>query len=182
MMGSPFSVPLTPEGDVSDLLPSTHESKPHRPFQSRKLLNPSTDMTTVYELDLSTQPSCEVDLSLRWIAQTQGPITHPPVATLLGDVSASKHVFVTSQTGTLEQLRGDGSRPSGWPISLENAVSFSSPLVLDVDGDGKLEVAVVDSDANLHCVRTGEDGKYLEDFHVQVMLIRSSVWCWPRIC
>jgi hypothetical protein len=37
-----------------------------------------------------------------------------------------------------------------------------------MDGDGGLDIAATDRDANLYWIRTGQMGQYLEDLHMQV--------------
>ncbi|CAM9105375.1 unnamed protein product, partial [Ectocarpus fasciculatus] len=56
----------------------------------------------------------------------------------------------------------------GWPISFEESTFHGSPMLYDIDGDGKNDIGMVDSDANMYWVRVGQFGQYLAEFHVQV--------------
>ena len=69
----------------------------------------------------------------------------------------------------MEVLGGTGGhKPWGWPVSFEDSEFLGSPLLFDIDRDGKDDVGVVDKNGNVFFIRLGEYGQYLEDYHVKV--------------
>ena len=50
-------------------------------------------------------------------------------------------------------LDDEGNKPWGWPLNFESSSFASSPLLYDVDGDGTLDIGVVDRDANMYWIQ-----------------------------
>lgn len=93
--------------------------------------------------DLGTTPS------LRWRAAVEGAVKSPPViADLDGD--GLSEVLVLTATGDLAVFGSDGEPHAASPLSLgrpawnaKSILSAGGPVVVDIDGDGLLEVFVV---------------------------------------
>lgn len=166
---SPITIPLTPEGEIDNVIPSY--------FSSKKMPRPYHKVTpnqshAVLELELDLHDSCSLDFRHQWTVHTGSAIYSTPVIFPKGDHSDMKNIFVASYFNYIEVIQGDGYRPAGWPITFEDSSFQSSPFVFDIDNDGNADIGVVDRDANLFWIRTGEFGSYLEDYHIQVPKLR----------
>jgi hypothetical protein len=84
----------------------------------------------------------------------------------LGD--GKKQILVSTFYQSVELINRDGFKPWGWPLSFEDSSFQGSPILYDIDGDGKNDIGIVDKNANLYWVRVGDFGQYLEDYHTQV--------------
>ncbi len=74
--------------------------------------------------------------------------TAPALADLAGN--AAPEIVVVGGNG-LVAMRGDGTRLPGWPVSLGGfGLEDSSPVVGDVSGDGRVDVAVTVQSAYTH--------------------------------
>ncbi len=170
---SPITIPLTPEGDIGSAIPDYYDTKRGKSYHLREPLPISQQTTTVYDLDLTLHGTCGLDFSLQWVAQSGAPIVASPVISSISPRTGWKTIFTSTRGVYVDNLRGsDGGHPPGWPITLEGSESQASPLVHDVDGDGNVDVGIVDTDASLHWLKTKDFGAYLEDFHVQIPKLR----------
>jgi hypothetical protein len=79
-----------------------------------------------------------------------------------------KQIFVNTFYQYAEMIDSDGYKSWGWPLSFEDSSFQGSPMVYDVDGDGHIDMGLVDKNGNMFWVRIGQAGEYLEDYHVQV--------------
>jgi len=70
-----------------------------------------------------------------------GLITSPALGDLDGD--GSLDVVYQSTLGTLFARHADGTPLLGWPVSLAGQHEQASPLIVDLDGDGRAEVLLV---------------------------------------
>lgn len=95
------------------------------------------------------------------------PVLFPSPSTGV-DGKAQLSIFLATFYQYVEVLGYDGFKPWGWPLSFEDSSFQGSPLLYDIDGDGTNDIGVVDKDANLHWIRVGEFGQYLDDYHTQV--------------
>ena len=165
--GSPISIPLTPEGEVGALIPDYFESKKTKSFH---LLTPQHNPQhyPIHELDLDLHEACNLDIKLAWTRVVDSPILSSPVIYPASATSHYKHLFISTYRNFIELIEGHGQKPAGWPITFENSIFQSSPLVYDIDGDGNTDIGVVDRNANMYWIRIGEYGKYLEDYHIQL--------------
>lgn len=77
-------------------------------------------------------------------------------------------LFLTTYYQYIELIDSDGFKPWGWPISFEDSSFQSSPILHDIDSDGNIDIGVVDKNANLYWIRTGDFGEYLENYHIQI--------------
>jgi hypothetical protein len=166
---SPITIPFTPEGELDKVIPEYFGSK-KTPKQYHKL-SPNQSYG-VLELDLNYQESCNINFELQWTVQTDSAIYSTPVIFPNGDSSDLKNIFLTSYFNYVESIQGDGRRPPGWPLSFEGSVFQSSPLIYDIDNDGNTDIGVVDQQANLYWIRTGDYGTYLQDYHIQVPALK----------
>ena len=112
-------------------------------------------------------PSCNVGLRLKWSTNVGSSVYAPPVLYPSGP-DGKKQVFLSTFYQYIEVLGYDGFKPWGWPLSFEDSSFQGSPMIYDVDNDGSNDIGIVDKDANLHWIRVGEFGQYLDDYHAQV--------------
>lgn len=169
LSASPITIPLTPEGEIDNVIPPYFASK-KLPKEYHKM-SPNQSYA-VLELDLDLHDSCSLDFRHQWSVHTGSAIYSTPVIFPKGDKSDMKNIFVASYFNFIEVIQGDGYRPAGWPLAFEDSTFQTSPLVFDIDNDGNTDIGVVDRDANLFWIRTGEFGTYLEDYHIQVPKLR----------
>lgn len=166
---SPITIPLTPEGELDDVIPPYFGSK--KTIKAYHKLSPN-ESYAVLELDSDLHDPCMLDLKLQWSVNTGTAIYSTPVIFPSGDASDMKNIFISSYFNYIELIQGDGRRPPGWPLSFEDSSFQTSPLIYDIDNDGHTDIGVVDREANLYWIRTGEFGTYLEDYHIQVPQLR----------
>jgi hypothetical protein len=79
-----------------------------------------------------------------------------------------KEIFISTYYQFVEMLDHEGNKPWGWPLNFESSSFASTPILYDVDGDGTLDIGVVDKNANMYWIQVGEFGRYNENFHIQV--------------
>ncbi len=87
-----------------------------------------------------------------WPFETGGQITASPVIANL-DGAGLPEVVVTSESDSVHVLTAGGERLPGWPqAAVVNSVTgrTPSPVVVDLDQQGGLEVVVVANDGRLH--------------------------------
>uniref|UniRef100_A0A7S3HBI1 DEX1 C-terminal domain-containing protein n=1 Tax=Spumella elongata TaxID=89044 RepID=A0A7S3HBI1_9STRA len=111
------------------------------------------------------------EFRLRWATTVGSPVYSTPVL-FPNALDGSKQIFVSTFYQYAELLDKDGFKSWGWPLSFEDSSFQGSPMVYDVDGDGNIDMGVVDKNGNMFWVRIGEFGEYLEDYHVQVPKLR----------
>ncbi|KAJ1389341.1 hypothetical protein B484DRAFT_409350, partial [Ochromonadaceae sp. CCMP2298] len=159
---SPITIPLTENGNLSDILPDFYDFKRGKAYHE---LTPRTDVhaSAVRHGDHDSA----VQFRLRWATTVASPIFSSPVLFPSGPEGA-KQIFLASFYRYAELVEADGYKPWGWPLSFEDAAFQGSPMLHDVDGDGHIDMGMVDRDGNLYWVRIGQAGEYLEDYHVQV--------------
>ena len=110
----------------------------------------------------------EVDFKLRWATTVNSPVFSTPIVFPRRRGNQELQLFLSSYYQYIELIDCDGFKPWGWPISFEDSSFQSSPLLYDIDSDGNIDIGVVDKNANLFWIRTGDFGEYLENYHIQV--------------
>jgi hypothetical protein len=93
--------------------------------------------------------------------------TAPALADLDGDL---KPEIIVQTNGWLNVLRGDGTRFPGWPVTWDQLneghwLGGSAPVVGDIDGDGKVDIAitsVASRTSRVYVFRT--NGKFVKRF------------------
>ena len=82
-------------------------------------------------------------------------------------------IVTTNTTSSLfNSNNNQGHKPWGWPMTFEDSEFLGSPILYDIDGDGKDDIGVIDNNGNVFFIRIGEYGQYLEDYHMQVPRLR----------
>ena len=114
-----------------------------------------------------SDPLCNVGFQLAWSTAVGSAVFASPVIFPSG-LDGQRQIFLSTFFQTVEALGHDGYKLPGWPLQFEDSTFQGSPLLYDVDGDGKNDVGMVDKNGNLFWVRMGEFGQYLEDYHIQV--------------
>jgi hypothetical protein len=132
--------------------------------------------------------SCNVNIRLKSITNVGSSVYSTPVIHPIGKDSSSitltmidscgyssigryndkKSILISTFYEYIELINSDGSKPLGWPLSLEGSSFQGSPILHDIDGDGNNDICIVDKNANIFWIRIGEVGQYLEDYHVQI--------------
>eukprot|EP00597_Dinobryon_sp_UTEXLB2267_P010077 CAMPEP_0170101382 /NCGR_PEP_ID=MMETSP0020_2-20130122/2221_1 /TAXON_ID=98059 /ORGANISM="Dinobryon sp., Strain UTEXLB2267" /LENGTH=252 /DNA_ID=CAMNT_0010324459 /DNA_START=257 /DNA_END=1012 /DNA_ORIENTATION=- len=91
------------------------------------------------------------------------------LCSLVGEgIKKCSYFFQVTTNILIELIDSDGFKPWGWPISFEDSSFQSSPILHDIDSDGNIDIGVVDKNANLYWIRTGDFGEYLENYHIQI--------------
>jgi len=163
--GSPITNPLFENGDVSKVIPDYFDTK-HRSKAYHN--NTPLELTSVPEIRFDKDDvSCRVEFRVKWSASVGSSVYAPPSIFPAGP-DGKKQIFLSTFYQYIEVLGYDGFKPWGWPLSFEGSSFHGSPILYDIDGDGKNDIGVVDKNANLFFLRIGEFGQYLEDYHTQI--------------
>jgi len=164
---SPVTLPHRRDEDIHKVIPEYFDSKTlPRHYHNATVYDEKTlDGTTLSIIDASA--SCGLDLSIIWSAHVASPIIASPVIFPTG-AEGRKELFFATFYDNIEVLESTGHKPWGWPMMFEDSTFLSSPVLYDIDADGKNDVGVVDKNGNIFFLRLGDYGQYLEDFHVQV--------------
>lgn len=148
---APRSRPLKAGEDVADLLLDTDLDRPRKKYYNStpELLH----SVPVVRHD-PRDPSCNVNFKLKWSTQVGSsvistPIVYPNTA----GYDHKKQIFLSTYFQYVELLDDEGNKPWGWPLNFESSSFASSPLLYDVDGDGTLDIGVVDRDANMYWIQ-----------------------------
>ena len=167
VIASPVTLPHRKDEDIAKVIPDYFDSKmAPRSYHNATVYDEKTlDGTTLTIID--PESSCGLDLSILWSAHVNSPILSTPVIFPAG-LEGRKEVFLSTFYDAVEVLESTGHKPWGWPMMFEDSVFLSSPILYDIDADGKNDVGVIDKNANLFFLRIGDYGQYLEDYHVQV--------------
>jgi len=110
----------------------------------------------------------EVEFKLRWTSSVGSPVLAPPIFFPRRRGNQEMQLFLSTYYQYIELIDSDGFKPWGWPISFEDSSFQSSPILHDIDSDGNIDIGVVDKNANLYWIRTGDFGEYLENYHIQI--------------
>ena len=168
---SPITNPHLENGDISKIIPDYFDSK-----TGSRVYHNSTPayLNEAHEFTLShvdKDSSCSLNFHLKWTAHVGSPVYATPLIFPSGP-EGRKEIFVSTFYDYVEVLGDDGYKPWGWPMAFEESTFLGSPILFDIDADGKDDVGVVDKNGNLFFIRLGEYGQYLEDFHTQVPRLR----------
>jgi hypothetical protein len=109
-----------------------------------------------------------VDFKLQWATAVNSPVFATPIVFPKKRGNQEMQLFLNSYYQYIELIDCDGFKPWGWPLSFEDSSFQSSPILYDIDSDGNIDIGVVDKNANLYWIRTGDFGEYLENYHIQV--------------
>ena len=107
-----------------------------------------------------SDPLCNVGFQLAWSTAVGSAVFASPVIFPSG-LDGQRQIFLSTFFQTVEALGHDGYKLPGWPLQFEDSTFQGSPLLYDVDGDGKNDVGMVDKNGNLFWVRMGEFVQYL---------------------
>lgn len=167
VFASPITNPLKSDADIGNVLPEYFDSKRTKNYHT---LTPNG---TIPAQEVVSKMNFEKDseFRLRWATTVGSPVYSTPVL-FPSALDGSKQIFVSTFYQYAELLDKDGFKSWGWPLSFEDSSFQGSPMVYDVDGDGNIDMGVVDKNGNMFWVRIGEFGEYLEDYHVQVPKLR----------
>jgi hypothetical protein len=167
---STISNPLKAGGDVTKVLPDYYDHKTTKAYHNA---TPARGAVPVASVEFGRAGegegggSCAVKFRLRWAAEIESAVLATPVIFPSGP-DGKNEIYINTFYQYIEILGYDGYKPFGWPISFEESSFHGSPMLYDIDGDGKYDIGMVDSNANMFWVRVGQFGQYLADFHVQV--------------
>lgn len=164
---SPITNPLKSDADIGNILPEYFDSKRTKSYHT---LTPNSTILA-QEINSISDYEPGMEFRLRWATTVGSPVYSTPVLFPSG-ADGSKQIFVSTFYQYAELLDKDGFKSWGWPLSFEDSSFQGSPMVYDVDGDGNIDMGVVDKNGNMFWVKIGEFGEYLEDYHVQVPKLR----------
>jgi hypothetical protein len=163
-LASPITNPLKADGDIAKVIPEYFDSKTKKDFHT---LFPNGSIVAQELVSSPLHSQGNVEFKLRWATTVGSPIYATPVL-FPSSTTGKKQIFASTFYQFAELLDSDGFKSWGWPLSFEDSSFQSSPVLYDVDGDGCVDMGIVDKNGNLFWVRIGEYGEYLEDFHIQV--------------
>lgn len=168
--GSPVSEPHLPDGDISKVIPSYFDSKKGK--REYHLTKPQAyegdhPLGTKEISHIDKDAACGIPMQMAWSSQVGSAIYSSPVIFPSGP-DGHRQIFVNTFYDQIEILGYDGYKPWGWPMAFEGSSFMGSPMLFDIDNDGKNDVGVVDKNGNMFFIRIGEFGQYLEDYHVQI--------------
>ena len=161
---SSISNPLRHDGDIGKVVPGYFDVKQKKPFFN---MTPNAVHDLPFVGHNHPDPVCSVGFSLAWSTTVGSAVFASPVIFPTGS-EGPRQIFLSTFFQTVEALGHDGYKMPGWPLNFEDSTFQGSPMLYDVDGDGKNDVGMVDKNGNLFWVRMGEFGQYLEDYHIQV--------------
>jgi hypothetical protein len=161
---SPITNPFKANGDINDIIPDYFDTKKFRQFHNSTPI--TRENVPIIRFD-SDDPSCNIEFRLHWSTSVGSSIYAPSVLFPAGS-DGKKQIFLSTYYQYVEVLGFDGYKSWGFPIAFEDSSFQGSPMIYDIDGDGTNDIGVVDKDANLHWIRIGEFGQYLDDYHMQV--------------
>lgn len=167
VFSSPITNPLRSDEDINQVLPEYFDSKRTKSFHT---FTPNASITA-QEVTSSINSIALSEFKLRWSTTVGSPVYSSPVIFPSG-VEGKKQIYVNTFYQYAELLDSDGYKAWGWPLSFEDSSFQGSPMLYDVDGDGNLDMGLVDKNGNMFWVRIGEFGEYLEDYHIQVPKLR----------
>lgn len=167
VLSSPITNPLRSDEDIGNVLPEYFDSKRTKSFHT---FTPNTTITA-QEIISNIDALSFSEFKLRWSTTVGSPVYSSPVIFPSG-LEGKKQIYVNTFYQYAELLDGDGYKAWGWPLSFEDSSFQGSPMLYDVDGDGNLDMGLVDKNGNMFWVRIGEFGEYLEDYHIQVPKLR----------
>ena len=166
-LSSPITNPLLGDENLDKVIPEYFDSKKFRAYHNTTpVFIEDIPFIRQYNID----PLCvskSLELKLRWSTTLGSSVFAHPVIFPSG-ADGKKQVFLSTFYDYVELLGYDGFKPWGWPLSFEGSSFQGSPMLYDIDGDGKNDVGVVDKNGNMYWIRIGEFGQYLEDYHIQV--------------
>lgn len=163
---SPITNPHRSDADILKVIPEYFDTKRSGSYHNATPARLAEGDVGIVRYDKDDQ-SCNVDFRLKWSATVGSSAYAAPVVFSAG-ADGKKQIYMSTYYQYVEVLGHDGFKPWGWPLSFEDSSFQGSPLIFDIDGDGTNDVGLVDKDANLHWIRVGEFGQYLDDYHVQV--------------
>lgn len=167
VLASPITNPLRSDEDIGNVLPEYFDSKRTKNFHT---FTPNESITA-QEITSNIDAASWSEFKLRWSTTVGSPVYSSPVIFPSGP-HGKKQIYVNTFYQYAELLDGDGYKAWGWPLSFEDSSFQGSPMLYDVDGDGNMDMGLVDKNANMYWVRIGEFGEYLEDYHIQVPKLR----------
>lgn len=147
----PRSRPLKADGDVAEVL---EEAEPGR--QRKNYFNSTPELlhsVPVVRHD-PRDPSCNVNFKLKWSTHVGSSVISTPI--VYPNTAGNEHkkqIFLNTYFQYIELLDDEGNKPWGWPLNFESSSFASTPLLYDIDGDGTLDVGVVDRDANMYWIQ-----------------------------
>lgn len=163
---SPISNPLLSDAKIGNVIPDYFDTK-----ASKKNYHNSTGFVQPDKINIirrdDNDAACNVDFKLKWSTNVGSSVYSSPVIFPSGP-DGKKQIFLNTYHKFVEIIGYDGFKPWGWPLSFEGATFHGSPVLYDVDGDGTMDVGMVDTNANLFWIRMGAFGQYLEDYHTQI--------------
>jgi len=165
---SPITNPLKEDGsNLHNIIPEYFDSK----TKDKRYYNlePRSNVTVQHEVRhrLTLNSKRDRKFHLRWSTSVGSPIYSTPVI-FPNKKTGKKQIFINTYYQYAELLNADGSKSWGWPLTFEDSSFQSSPIIYDIDGDGNTDMGIADKNGNLFWVRIGENGEYLEDYHIQV--------------
>jgi hypothetical protein len=163
VIGSPITNPLKSDEDIGQVIPQYFDSKRTKSYHT---YTPNTTISA-HEVAFSLEHGISTEFSLRWSTTVGSPVYATPVI-FPSATDGRKQIFVNTFYQYAEMIDSDGYKSWGWPLSFEDSSFQGSPMVYDVDGDGHIDMGLVDKNGNMFWVRIGQAGEYLEDYHVQV--------------
>ncbi len=171
VLSSPITNPHGELGDIEKVIPDYFDSK-----KGNRAYHNSTPAYLIEAKEFSLshmdkEASCSFDFHLKWTVHVSSPVYATPLIFPSGP-EGRKEIFISTFYDFVEVLGDDGYKPWGWPMAFEDSTFLGSPILFDIDADGKDDVGVVDKNGNLFFIRLGEYGQYLEDFHTHVPRLR----------
>ena len=188
---SPITNPLKDDADIQRVIPDYIGRKsPKNYFNSTPHARKEVPIISYNSPD----PDCNVGFKLAWSSGVASPVYATPIVFPSGNASiiklfsidiasilhvtfrfyinlgsdGKKQIILSTFHHNIEIIGHDGYKPPGWPLTFEDSTFQGSPMLYDIDGDGTNDVGVVDKNGNLFWIRIGDNGQYLENYHIQV--------------
>jgi len=144
---SSISNPLLTDADIERAIPDYLDPKKTKNYYNSTPIRVEKIKVIDFHAKEHTA-SCGLDMKIRWVTDVGSSVYSSPVVFPVGH-DGQRQIFLTTFYDNLELIGHDGFKLAGWPISFQDSSFQGSPILYDIDGDGKNDVGVVDKNGNM---------------------------------